>query len=55
MPTQTVTFTQRSWEQMVREADGPDYQREHDHPEVYVFSKPAKPRRDPGADGGPYG
>ena len=50
-----VTFTQLSWEQIVREADGENYQRNHDWPIAYEFSPPAKPRRHDEIRGGAYG
>lgn len=54
IPSNPPTATTRSWEAIVRDADGPEYQIEHDHPVVYIFAGGRKKFRDSGDDGGPY-
>lgn len=44
-PAQPPT-TFRTWEEIVREADGPDYDRERKNPIVYEFPPPGIPRRE---------
>ena len=49
-----TTTREIDWRSLVMKADGKDYTFERDHPVVYKWPL-GNERRDPGADGGPYG